>query len=122
MTRIVYLFCFGLSENSRETPSPPKTPPRGGVEPDSGHTTPRGSSWDPPLPSIIIGVLRAPGEGFGSEEHNRIRADPPGSGAETLPVELQSLLSRTWRPSQTFIFGFCVILWYKKYYLRPAPA
>ena len=80
MTCIVYLFSFGLSVNSRETPSPPKTPPRGGVEPDSGHTTPRGSSWDRPLTSIIIGVFNAPGEGFwfgGGSRPALTRQDPP---------------------------------------------
>ena len=105
----VYFF-FGFSENTRETPSPPQTPPRGGVaeQPDSGYITPRGSSWDRPL-VLLYGFLyglEGPRGGFWFGGGNPTRADSLRSAAETLPVELLSLHSRAWRPSKTFIFGF----------------
>ena len=104
MIALFFYFC-GLRENNRETRSPPKTPPRGGV--GSGCTTPRGSSWDRPLTSIIITVIGPQGWDFGSEDEI-IPLYPARIAAETLPVELQSLLSRAGRPPQAFFFDFPV--------------
>ena len=51
--------------------------------------------------SIIIRVIGPQGRDFGSEDEI-IPLYPARIAAETLPVELQSLLSRAWRPSQMF--------------------